>query len=314
MATPSSNAIQSTTSCLPFNPGPEFEDLQKKYGHVDRYLFRLFHKHSEAIKDRAWIKSRDAQLLRPSSNCDIFARYSRKDVAQALRRHLLKEVQPHEEDNFVSWSSSLLWLLHYACQTMRQAGVYSPKDTFICVVDKTRLPAHVFMSDLFLISAFAPHDVSTGDSSTSRRNLRYLQSQRQSKSKQPGHTGPYHSGEYLSQGALHVEGRCSTVSLADITDAGLYTLRRELSLPTRKSGIVARSLLQLREDFHKPSSRCPTKASEIEAALRIGEKYGPSWKLPMALAFLALKPRMEWDDAIMKACRQFHGKSRLPWP
>jgi hypothetical protein len=75
---------------------------------------------------------------------------------------------------------------------------------------------------------------------------------------------------------------------------------------------VAKSLPQLREDFHKPSSRCPTKASEIEAALRIGEKYGPSWKLPMALAFLALKPRMEWDDAIMKASRQFHGKPRLP--
>jgi len=308
MAAHSSNATRPNTTCLPFNPGPKFKALLERYGQVDRYLFRLSDKYSRASTDRTWVKSRDARLLRPSSNSDIFARYSYSDSAEALRRHLFNEVVPHIEKNFVSWSSSLLSLLQHACCMMRQKGVYSPTDTFICVVDTTRLPDCVFVSDLFLISAFSPYEVSTAGPSTSRRTLRYLQSLQQSPIGHPEYSGSYCFGQYLSQGALHVEGRCSMVPLADIIDAGLYALRPELSVPTLRSEIAMVSIIKLRETFYDASPFFPAEAFEIESALRVGDKYGPSWKLPIALAFLALRPRPAWDDGIIKAFRQFHGK------
>jgi len=98
------------------------------------------------------------------------------------------------------------------------------------------------------------------------------------------------------------------VSLADIIDAGLYALRPELSIPTPRSEIAMVSIIKLRETFYDASPFFPAEAFEIESALRIGGKYGPTWKSPIALAFLTLRPRPAWDDGIMKAFRQFHDK------
>jgi hypothetical protein len=308
MAAHNSNATRPNAICLPFNPGPEFKALQEKYGQPDRYLFRLSDKHSRASTNTAWVKSRDAQRLEPNSNRDIFARYPRSDAAEALRRHLNNEVGPQGDDNFVSWSSSLLWVLQHACWTSRLAG-RNATDTFICVVDTTRLPARAFISDMFLISAFSQHDASAGRPSVSMRSLPGMQSLRQKK--HPEYDGSYYYGEYLSQGALRVEVHCSISPLAGILDAGLYTLRQELSIPTPKGEGLNVSVIKLREKFYDASPCCAAEAFEIESALRIGDKYGPSWKVPIALAFLALKPRPDWDDGIMEAFRQFHGKSRL---
>jgi len=310
MAAYNSNATRPHAICLPFNPGQEFNALKKKYGPQDRYLFRLSNKHSRPSTNTTWVKSRDAQRLKPNCDRDIFAKDPRSDAAEALRRHLLNEVGPQEEDdNFVSWSSSLLTILQHACWTSRLAGC-NAADTFICVVDTTRLPARAFISEMFLISAFSQHDASAGRPSASMRSLPSLQSLRQKK--HPEYDGSYNYGIYLSQGALRVEGHCSIVPLAGILDAGLYTLRQELSIPTPKGEDLNESVIKLREKFYDASPCYAAEAFEIESALRIGDKYGPSWKLPIALAFLALKPRPDWDDGIIEAFRQFHGKSRLP--
>lgn len=306
MAVDSSNATRSNPTYLPFNPGHEFEALQKKYGRVDRYLFRLFDKGSKASTDKTWVKSKDARSLGSNSDRDIFTRANRDNVAQTLRRHLFGEGQPREEDNFVSWSSSLLSVLQYACNKSRQAGDHSPADLFICVVDTTKFPAAVFMSDMFLISAFSNYDTSTRPPSASKRTLSHLQSLRQKK--HPDDAASHYYGEYLSQGALRVKGHCSIVSFADISNTGLYTLRPELSLPIPKGKDWAAGVIKLREKFHETSSRGRAEDFEIETALRIGGKYGPSWELPVALAFLALKPRPAWDEGIMEAFRPLHCK------
>lgn len=306
MAVDSNNETRSNPTYLPFNPGREFEALQKKYGRVDRYLFRLFDKNSKASTDKTWVKSNDARHLGPNRDRDIFTRADRDAVAQALRRHLLGEIQPREEDHFVSWSSSLLSLLQYTCHKTRQAGDHSPADTFICVVDTTTFPAPVFMSDMFLISAFSKYDTSTSLPSASKRRLSDLQSLRHKK--HPDYAGSHYYGEYLSQGAMRVKGNCSIVSFADISNTGLYTLRPELSLPIPKGENWAVGVIKLREKFNDTSSRRRAEDFEIETALRIGEKYGPSWKLPVALAFLTLKPRRAWDEGIMEAFRPLHCK------
>jgi hypothetical protein len=191
----------------------------------------------------------------------------------------------------------------------QRAGDRSLANTFICVVDTARLPTRVFMSEMFLMSAFSKYDTSPRLPSASRSRLSDLLSLRQTK--HPKYAGTTDLGQYLSQGALLVEGHCSVVSLAGIIDSGLYALRHEFSLPAPRDEAWALNIIRLREMFYATSPCYPAEALEIESALRIGEKYGPSWKLPIALAFLALKPRLAWDDGIMKAVRQFHGKSRL---
>lgn len=309
MAAHSSNATRPNTTCLPFNPGPEFKALLERYGQVDRFLFRASERNSRTSTDRTWVKSRDARLLRPSSNSDIFATHSYSKAAENLGRFLYSELSPQEDNNFVSWSSSLLTVLQSAFLMAQRARDRTLANTFICVVDTARLPARVFMSDMFLISAFSKYDTSPRVPSASRSRLSDLLSLRQTKHLKCAGSNDF--GQYLSQGALLVEGHCSVVSLAGIVDAGLYALKDELSLPIPRDEAWAVSIIRLRERFYATSPCSPAEALEIEFALRIGEKYGPSWKLPIALAFLALKPRLARDDGIMKAVRQFHGKSRL---
>ncbi|GAB7325366.1 hypothetical protein MBLNU13_g09406t1 [Cladosporium sp. NU13] len=101
MAVYSSNATRPSATCLPFNPGQEFKALQRKSGLIDRYLFGVHCKPSKAPADRTWIRSRAARFLKSNSDCDIFARHSYIDVADALRRRFDCEGFFHEEDNFV---------------------------------------------------------------------------------------------------------------------------------------------------------------------------------------------------------------------
>lgn len=160
MAAYSSNATRPNTTCLPFNPDPKFKALLERYGQVDRFLFRASDKYSGQFTDKTWVKSRDAQLLRPSSNSDIFATHSYNKAAENLGRFLYSETSPQEDANFVWWSSSLLVVLQSAFLMAQKSGDRSLANTFICVVDTAQLPARVFMSDTFLMSAFSKYDTS----------------------------------------------------------------------------------------------------------------------------------------------------------
>ena len=46
----------------------------------------------------------------------------------------------------------------------------------------------------------------------------------------------------------------------------------------------------------------------IKNALRIGSLFGPTWNVPIALAFLALRPRRVPDEAMVEGFRPLFGK------
>ena len=300
MASQSSNGTGLNATCLPFNPGQEFRALQETYGQIDRYLFRLSDKCSRAQTDKIWVKSPDARRHGPDSHRDVFTRRNRTNVAQALRRHLHGQPSDRNDDNLVSWSSSLLSVLHIACWRVRQEGNDGAAEQTLCVVDTTLLPPRVFMRDLFLIRAFLNDD--TSNISPLAFGLRL--------SERLASYQTNHYGEYFSQGALRIEGCCSIVRIAGILATGFYVLRPELNLPTPKGEGWNNSVIKLREEFYS-SSPCPTKKPELDVALRIGDMYGSSWKVPIALAFLALRPRIPWEDVVMEAFRELHGKLQL---
>ncbi|GAB7325364.1 hypothetical protein MBLNU13_g09405t1 [Cladosporium sp. NU13] len=326
-------------SCLPFNPGPDFGIASERLAQVDRYLFRLFDQRSDGSMDGIWVKSRDAKQNRFHYDKDVFEREDRREAAQALRRHLQWEGQPKKEDNFVSWSSSLLLVLQYAFYRKAIYPDHKLEDMQLCVVDTTKLPDGAFLSDTVLIEAFSQYDYDP----TNRKSLPYLKTLRQSQ---------YYFGEYLSQGALYIEECCAIVSMDSIVSnglydlreefqvaaqssdqkwakevlnlrqvfrsseaerpslatehAGLYALRQEFSLPATKDDRTNVTVIKLREKFYNPSPCHSTETFKIESALHIGDKYGPSWKLPITLAFLALKPGLAWNDGISTALCQFH--------
>jgi hypothetical protein len=241
--------------------------------------------------DNIWVESRDADLTRMNSQIDIFARADRDVAAQALRRHLQWDGKPHEEDNFVSWTSSLLLVLQYAFYRVQHYANLDFAEMNICVVDTSLLPARVFISDMALIEAFSRYD------STRHKSLAGLKALRQSK---------YYFGEYLSQGTLSIEGCCSVVSMRQIINDGLGLLRPEFLDAETRNGQWAKRVIALRDIFCTSGPHCNAKDVEVDAALRIGKRYGTSWQTPIALAFLALKPRRSWDETIVKAFRKFY--------
>lgn len=283
---------QPDPTCLPFNPGRDFDSVQEKLSRVDRYLFRLFDKHSDGSTNHVWVKSRDAENSRPTGDIDIFARDDRGAATQALRRHLQWHSQSDkEEDNFVSWTSSLLLVLQYAFYRSKRFGDIDFAKMFICVVDTSLLPDRVFINDMALIEAFAPYDPTKYKSLPGLKKLRERE---------------YYFGEYLSQGALRIEGCCSIASMRHIIDDGLAFLRPEFGRVEAFNGEWANGVITLRKAFDVSEIRYLAMDSEVDAALRIGKRYEPSWEVPIALAFLALKPRPNWDETIIKAFRKYN--------
>jgi hypothetical protein len=302
-----SDEAQPHATCLPFNPGPDSGISPGWHMQVDRYLFRLFDRCSDGSTDETWVKSRDASQNRFNYDRDVFERQDRGEAAQALRRHLQWVGPPEKEDNFVSWTSSLLVVLQYAHYRAHRFWDENFKKLFLCVVDTTLLPPMVFMRDTDLLTAFSKYDNSP---SCMKKTLPKLQSLRRKKHRE--FSGSYYFGEYLSQGALRIEGCCSILSMQDIIDAGLYTLKEELKLPTAENEAWANRVIMLREGFYV-SKPCGTADDDaVECAYYIGDMYGPTWKLPIALAFLALKPRPNWDDAMIEELRTLYSKGEPP--
>jgi hypothetical protein len=297
-----SDELQQHGTCLPFNPGPDSGISPRRLERVDRYLFRLFDKNSDGYTDCKWVKSKDADKTRFQYDKDIFEREDRHEVAQALNEHLYWSGEAYEEDNFVSWSSSLLVVLQYAHFRARRCDF---REMFLCVVDTTLLPPKVFMRDMDLLAAFSRYDNSP---SYMQKTLPKLQSLRRKKHRE--YSGSYYFGEYLSQGALHIENCCSIVPIAHIIDTGLYVLKEELADPTTIKEKWANRVIKLREVFYDSSIRYLAHDREIEYALRIGDLFGSTLKLPMALALLALKPRRIPDEAMVKEFRPLYGKGR----
>ena len=112
-----------------------------------------------------------------------------------IHRHLMWKQGP---DNLVSWTSSLPFALVYMFHLHANARDGSDfEDIQLCIVDTTCLPRGIFVRDLDLIRAYSSHDVDLAET----EKLRTLRQ-----------GGRFYFGEYLSQGALKIEGGCDIVS------------------------------------------------------------------------------------------------------
>ncbi|KYG42416.1 hypothetical protein M433DRAFT_26903 [Acidomyces richmondensis BFW] len=275
------NTSTASIEALPFGILPS---SHIQVGNVNRYLFRVFDEISEGFNDKIWVRSRDARLSKHNWDIDIFARQDRVNIALMLSRHLWWEGKNDEEDNLVSWSSSLLVVLQYAFYRHRHYGI-DLSAIFICVVDTSKLPKNVFVQDMNLIRKFSPLN----------SRLARMQDLRLSK---------HYYGEFLSQGELRIEGHCSIVSIEDIINVGLMRLRPEFEgFETRKPA-WANEVVRLRQNDTDISGLLPIDDDHVRIAMHIGELFGKRWRLPVMISCLALKPWQNIESQVMKALQQ----------
>ena len=98
---------------LPFDPTGNKAWLREKFDEIPRYLFRVSTPKSDGTTDICWVKSKDARHDFAYRRVDVPASARHRHVASMLNRHLRWCGKSTESDNFVSWTSSLLFALQY---------------------------------------------------------------------------------------------------------------------------------------------------------------------------------------------------------
>lgn len=268
-----------------FNLGEDWERIDD----VPRYLFRVCTPRSGGLTDETWAKSADARRRTGDWRCDIFARSDRMRVAVMIRKHLRWEVKPREEDNLVSWTSSLLFALQFIFYRHYSAKDGSDLSAIrLYVVDTTLFPKGTFVKDMHLIEAFASYDEELKSFGDFR------------KSKREDLNSSFYFGEYLTQGALRIEGEHSSVSAETLIDCGLYKLLPELeqALSPEHTPLANRVIAFRRAYFGKHRE---VDGSQIRAGFNIAAVFGYQWRLPMAAYLVALLPVRNNEPQILKA-------------
>ncbi len=287
-------SLREQPEYLLFNPTGDKTWLKERFNHIPRYLFRVSTPKSQGTTDRFWVKSKDAKCGSVYSEVDILAHGDNQQVAGMLNRHLRWEGEPEDTENLVSWTSSLLFACQYICYRRNHWKDRSSLDEIdLCIIDTTTLPKGVFLRDMDLIRAYQCFDL----------DLRKFEDLRNKRHRD--FAGSYYFGEYLSQGALRIEGKCQIVSAQALLDQGLFVLRPdfEKSLETQKSEL-ANEVVRLREVFYdNEADRQTATKKELQAMIDIAQLFGSPWRLPIAANMIALRPRKKGDRAILDAFR-----------
>jgi hypothetical protein len=194
---------------LLFRPQADSGLAEKALDNIPRYLFRVVSPRSDGETNGIWARSESAYRKGSSSSEDNFFLLDNKKrttIARTLNVHLRWWPKEGLEDNFVSWTSSLLFAIQYIYyRHLSSKDGSNLEDILLYVIDTKRFPIGTFLRDLDLIDAFSKFD-----DPGKMKNLENLQYLRTSSS--------YYFGEYLSQGSLKIRGKCQIVSAKVLFD------------------------------------------------------------------------------------------------
>lgn len=197
------------------------------------------------------------------------------------------------DDNFVSWTSSLLFALvyiFYLHANRRDGSDFT--EIYICIIDTTRFAKGVFLQDLDLIRAYSAFDRALADTLKLRTEK---------------HGGRFYFGEYLSQGALKIKGKCAIVPASALIERGLFDLQPifEEFAHWEKAFTPpwVYPVLHLRNDIDRKTAGAST-STVLRAVNCIIQLFEPPWRLPMAANLIgSLCCRIE-DPSILEFFRR----------
>ncbi|KAI2785905.1 hypothetical protein POX_h09667 [Penicillium oxalicum] len=252
---------------------------------IPRYLFRVVSPRSNGMTNVNLALSnmaREQDIRENLPEHDIFYNFHDSEVqarnAIIVNAHLNEWRNVHSQDNFVSWTSSLLFAIQYIYYRHLWTEDRSDlADIKLFIIDTTRFTRGTFIRDLDLIGSFSKFNDS----------LRRFQRLRRG--------NKYYFGEYLSQGRLSIEGKCQMIS-ADVLfeQHRLQRLQPHFHDPNLMRPSYnpewANAVVRLRERiWAQHVIVLETEMNSRLAAMReIIDHFDDGWKAPMAIYFVAL--------------------------
>lgn len=294
-----SSLLESLTiqsDCLPFNLPPGFDRKVQ----VPRYLYRVFSRNSAAYTDEVWAESVAARYLAPSRTKCIFT-LDKSRAADMINGHM-RWHRDDEDDNLFSWTSSMLYAL---VNIFYRRARYNEKmsDIFFCVIDTNTFPKDTFIAEVDLAAAFRRYN-SQLQFFANRQNTTHSK-----------YSGAYYFGEFLSQGALKIEGQCEIVDAKRMERCGLLDMHPRfpefLEWPTYHNGRKdtmsrwAHLVIELREPFYQRNpEKNKTQAPRhiTDGCVKIGRLFGSKFQLPIALSLFSLVPDRGNAALILLGC------------
>lgn len=273
---------------LVFRPQADSGLAENALDNIPRYLFRVVTPRSDGKTNGTWARSQAAYQNRDSSLEDIFFHLDyekRTTIAHTLNLHLRWRPKNGFEDNFVSWTSSLLFAIQYIYYRHFSAKDGSSlKDIQLYVVDTALFPKGTFICDLDLIECFYQFDVNL------KKDLGDLRSLRN------GDT--YYFGEYLSQGSLKIEDKHQMISAKSLFDDNrlcrlqprfpqIHTLL-STDMVVRWSNEVVRLRRAIWSENMLGLPSVVNTGNPWPAIEEIVANVAPGWRLPIAIYFAAL--------------------------
>ncbi|PWY89953.1 hypothetical protein BO70DRAFT_131228 [Aspergillus heteromorphus CBS 117.55] len=260
---------------LLFNPRDNVSLDPKALENIPRFLFRVASPKTKGETTETWVRSADALKKKSSSQEDIFSNLTAQrgsEISRSLNEHL-RWWRKTGLDNFMSWTSSLLFALQYILYLHQADWDGSNLDEIkLYVMDTSQFPRGAFLRDLDLIDAFQGYENGSGNGlkSLNLKDFRQLRT-----------TKGFYFGEYLSQGSMRVAGKCQVISADLLFEGG------ELHL-------VVRILQPEFGDIHSRRDGEPSWAKEVK---RLRESIWPSAK-PPPTKFRASKDQIAAVDEI----------------
>lgn len=179
------------------------------------------------------------------------------------------------DDQFISWTSSLLWALQHAIRKDFQGDT----DVQICMLDTSKIETGSFFSASELLRIFRIPD----EGKLAHR---------------------YYYAEYLYHGGLFVHGSSSTVSFNTLRECGLFSLLPELDDPKYKP-LLCRTVEYLRVTM--VSIPRPVAPIEGRIALQLVSLFGKDFIMPMMVALLSLRRRAANDAEFLSLVTDYAG-------
>lgn len=250
---------------------------------IPRYLFRVASPRSDGNTNEIWVRSESARRNRNSSTEDIFSNLDsekRTEIARTLNLHLRWWPKGSYEDNFVSWTSSLLFAIQYIYyRHLSHRDGSCLAEIKLYIIDTTKFPRGTFLRDLDLIDAFC-------ESEESLKDLRSLRNR-------PG----YYFGEYLSQGSLKIESKCQMIPAEIIFEQDrLHCIQPKFADLHRdargEKPAWVKEVNRLRHaiwsDTNLPIYSAAEMSSRLQAVEEIIQNVASGWRFPIAIYFAAL--------------------------
>lgn len=281
--------VPENSEHLLFRPQADSRLTPSAFDRIPRYLFRVASPKSAGTTNETWVRSELATQGQNPYTDDIFFNLNdemRTTVARTLNLHLRWWPKRGIRDNFVSWTSSLLFAIqHIYYRHLSPDDGSSLEQIKLYLIDTDLFPKGIFLRDLDLINASWESD--NHPAGKNLENLRYLRNQPEN-----------YFGEYLSQASLTIEGKCEIISAQSIfKDKRLLRLQPNFcefhDLPFNKGKPVwVREVARLREAIWRttdPGILSPAEMSHrLEALKEIVRNLDPSWKYPLAIYFASL--------------------------